>query len=69
MTIQNRKTNDSIKTELRKRGISLNQCAFDLSLDRVAFNIWANGWELPKPATRKKIADYFSMAETDLFPT
>lgn len=68
MTIQHRKPNHPIKRELKKRGISQDQCAFDLSLDRVAFNIWANGWEVPKPATRKKIADYFSMKETDLFP-
>lgn len=68
MTIQHKTPNQNIKIELKKRGISQTQCAFDLGLNRVKFNVICNGWDIPKPATRAKIAGYFGMAETELFP-
>ena len=68
MTIQHGKPNDSIKRELKKRSISEAQVAYDLEINRTAFNHIANGWDIPGPVTRIKICDYLDMPESVLFP-
>ena len=68
MAIQHKKPDQSIKKELQAKGISQVQASYDLGLDRVAFNIWANGWERPSVDTRKRIAAYLDKPERELFP-
>jgi DNA-binding XRE family transcriptional regulator len=64
---QHRKPNETIKKELKKRGISQIQAAFDLSLHRSDFCLIANGYLIPKPETCAKIAKYLGLPEETLF--
>jgi len=68
MAIQHRKPNQTIKKELQKRGITQTQAAFDMEINRIKFNTYANGWDIPGPAFRKKISEYLEMPESALFP-
>ena len=68
MAIQHKKPNQTIKDELKKRHISQVQAAFDLDINRIAFNQIANGWDIPGPVTRIKICEYLDKPESVLFP-
>lgn len=68
MQITHRVPNKSIKEALQAKGISQVQAAFDLEINRVAFNYIANGWEIPGPVTRIKICHYLDLPERALFP-
>lgn len=67
MAIHHRKPNDTIKQELKKRGISQTQASFDLGIRRIRFNTIANGWEIPGPAIRQRISSYLDIPENLLF--
>ena len=64
-----RKPKQTIKQELKKRGITQVQAALDLSIPRGRFNLIANGWEFPGPEFRARIAEYLSLPESELFDT
>lgn len=64
---QHCKPNDIIKKELRKRGITQIQAAFDLGLHQSDFCLIANGYLIPKPETRAKVATYLGLPEEVLF--
>ena len=67
ITPNHRKPNDIIKKELKKQGLSQVRVAFDLGLHRSDFCLIANGYLVPKPETRSKIATYLGISEKQLF--
>ena len=68
MAIRHKKTNQKLKHQLKTQGLSQIQLAYDLNLDRIAVNIWCNGWQMPKIDTRVKIADYLDVPLVTLWP-
>ena len=66
-TPKHRKPNNIIKQEVKKRGITQVQAAFDLGLHRSDFCLIANGYLIPKPETRAIIVKYLGLPEDVLF--
>jgi len=65
--MRHQKPNQTIKQELKRRGISQVQAALDLEIPRTTLNLIANGWQVPANETRAKIANYLNRSVEELF--
>ena len=63
------KPNAIVKKLLSEKGISILLFAHDLGMSETQASRIANGWRAPHdPAMRRKIADYLSASEAEIFP-